>query len=198
VPALVGLGLIAGIVTLGRVAPAPGGASRPRRWLAATAPVSRDTVALVRARDPRLLGAVGYLFFDIAVLYVTLRAFGVTPPVPAMVLAYLVGYLSNWVPIPGGLGVLDGGLVGALVLYGLPAAPVAAAVLLYHVVALWIPTLAGTWSFAALRRSEPALLSASSGAAGRERALPRRPAARRGSREAIAAIGPGSRAGTPR
>ena len=44
-------------------------------------------------------------------------------------------------------------MLGALVLYGLPAAPTAAAVVLYHAIALWVPTIAGTANFVALRRS---------------------------------------------
>jgi hypothetical protein len=160
--------------------------------------VSRDTLLLLRSRDWRLLGAVGYLAFDIAVLWIALRAFGLTPTVPALVLAYLVGYLSNWIPVPGGLGALDGGLVAALVLYGEPAEPVAAGVLLYHAVALWIPTLIGTWSFGSLRRAEPALLSASRREAGREPASRRPRAGRRGSRAGSAATAQDSPVGTPR
>jgi hypothetical protein len=49
--------------------------------------------------------------------------------------------------------VLEGGLLGALLLYGLPAAPTAAAVVLYHAIALWVPTLGGTVGFARLRGS---------------------------------------------
>ena len=64
-----------------------------------------------------------------------------------------IGYLANLIPIPGGIGVLEGGLLGALVLYGLPAAPTAAAVVLYHAIALWVPTLGGTLSFIRLRKS---------------------------------------------
>jgi hypothetical protein len=41
--------------------------------------------------------------------------------------------------------------LGALLLYGLPAAPTAAAVILYHGIALWVPTLGGTIGFARLR-----------------------------------------------
>jgi uncharacterized membrane protein YbhN (UPF0104 family) len=49
--------------------------------------------------------------------------------------------------------VLEGGLLAALILYGLPAAPTAAAVVLYHAIALWVPTLGGTYGFARLRGS---------------------------------------------
>jgi uncharacterized membrane protein YbhN (UPF0104 family) len=104
-------------------------------------------------RDWRVLGAIGYLLFDIGVLWACLRAVGTTPPLLAVVIGYQIGYLANLVPIPGGLGVLEGGLLGALLLYGLPAAPTAAAVILYHAIALWIPTLGGTIAFARLRKS---------------------------------------------
>ncbi len=100
----------------------------------------------------RLLGAFGYLLFDIAVLWVTFAATGAAPPAAPLVLAYLVGYLANAVPIPGGVGVLDAGLVGALALYGVPVAHAAAAVLLYHAVAFWIPTLGGALGYIRLRR----------------------------------------------
>jgi len=48
------------------------------------------------------------------------------------------------------------------VLYGIPAVPAAAAVLLYHAIALWIPTLLGLIAFARLSRTldEPLQLRA--------------------------------------
>jgi uncharacterized membrane protein YbhN (UPF0104 family) len=99
----------------------------------------------------RLLGALGYLLFDIAVLWTTFAAVGPLPPLAPVVLAYLAGYLANAIPIPGGIGVLDAGLVGALTLYGLPATHAAAAVLAYHAIAFWIPTLGGTLAYVKLR-----------------------------------------------
>jgi uncharacterized membrane protein YbhN (UPF0104 family) len=112
-----------------------------------------DTEAVAFKPDWRLLGAVSYLMFDIAVLWACLRAVGSSAPPLALVMGYQIGYLANLVPIPGGLGVLEGGLLGALLLYGLPAAPTAAAVILYHAIALWVPALGGTYGFARLRRS---------------------------------------------
>ena len=41
-------------------------------------------------------------------------------------------------------------------LYGLPAAPAAAAVVMYHAIALWVPTITGTVSFVRLRKTVPA------------------------------------------
>jgi uncharacterized membrane protein YbhN (UPF0104 family) len=99
----------------------------------------------------RLLGGAGYLLFDIAVLWTTFAATGLRPPVAPLVVAYLVGYLANATPIPGGIGVLDAGLVGALALYGLPVTHAAAAVLVYHAIAFWLPTLGGTVAYARLR-----------------------------------------------
>jgi uncharacterized membrane protein YbhN (UPF0104 family) len=116
--------------------------------LGAGVPDARD--ALLRP-SWRLLGAFGYLLFDIAVLWTTLAAVGQMAPVAALVVAYLVGYLVNVVPIPGGIGILDAGLVGALLLYGLPLSQATAAVLVYHAVSFWIPTLGGVLAYARLR-----------------------------------------------
>jgi uncharacterized membrane protein YbhN (UPF0104 family) len=112
-----------------------------------------DAVELVRRPSWRLLGSVGYLLFDVAVLWACLRAVGISPPLLAIVTGYQIGYLANVVPIPGGIGVLEGGLLGALLLYGLPAAPTAAAVVLYHAIALWVPVLGGTIGFGRLRNT---------------------------------------------
>jgi uncharacterized protein (TIRG00374 family) len=76
---------------------------------------------------------------------------GPAPPLAPLLVAYLVGYLANAIPIPGGVGVLDAGLVAALALYGLPVTHAAAAVLVYHAIAFWIPTLGGTLAYTRLR-----------------------------------------------
>jgi uncharacterized membrane protein YbhN (UPF0104 family) len=111
----------------------------------------RDTEAIVLRPNWRLLGSIGYLLFDMAVLWACLRAVGPAPPLLALVVGYQVGYLANLVPIPGGVGVLEGGLLGALLLYGLPAAPTAAAVVIYHAIALWVPVIGGSVGFVRLR-----------------------------------------------
>jgi uncharacterized membrane protein YbhN (UPF0104 family) len=111
----------------------------------------RDSAGLVLRPQWRLLGGVGYLLFDMAVLWACLKAVGASPPLLAIAAGYQVGYLANLIPIPGGVGVLEGGLLAALLLYGLPAAPTAAAVVLYHAIALWVPAIGGTIGFARLR-----------------------------------------------
>jgi uncharacterized membrane protein YbhN (UPF0104 family) len=99
----------------------------------------------------RLLGAIGYLGFDIAALGAALAATGKPVPVAPLVLAYLIGYLANLVPIPGGFGVLEGGLAGTLIAYHAPATQAAAAVVVYHAIAFWIPSLGGLLGYALLR-----------------------------------------------
>jgi uncharacterized membrane protein YbhN (UPF0104 family) len=131
---------------------APG--ARKRRLallLRRTAGWVKDTEAVVLRPDWRLLGSAGYLLFDMAVLWACLRAVGPAPPLLALVVGYQVGYLANLLPIPGGVGVLEGGLLGALLLYGLPAAPTAAAVVIYHAIALWVPVIGGSVGFVRLR-----------------------------------------------
>ena len=106
----------------------------------------------------RLLGALGYLGFDIAVLGLICAGVGHPVGIPALLVAYIIGYAANTLPVPGGIGVLEGGLVGALVLYGTPAMPATAAVLLYHTIAFWIPSLGGAIAYllaSLAKRSEP-------------------------------------------
>ena len=102
--------------------------------------------AIRRFRDHDLqavAGGAGYLVFDIAMLWATVRAFGAHPSVPALTMAYLVGQLAGEIPVPGGIGVVDGGLIGAMILYGLPGTLATTSVLAYHAIALTVPLLFG-------------------------------------------------------
>jgi uncharacterized membrane protein YbhN (UPF0104 family) len=148
---IVGLGFFIVLPLIFKPASPPEGRIKGILWRAGTW-VRASEELLVRP-DWRLLGSIGYLMFDIAVLWACLRAVGANPPLLAIVVGYQVGYLANLIPIPGGVGVLEGGLLGALLLYGLPAAPTAAAVVLYHAIALWVPALGGTIGFARLRHT---------------------------------------------
>ena len=58
-------------------------------------------------------------------------------------MGYLIGQLGGLLPIPGGIGGIDGGLIGTLIVYGAPAAIVTAAVLAYRVILFWLPLVAG-------------------------------------------------------
>jgi uncharacterized membrane protein YbhN (UPF0104 family) len=144
-PALLAAAAMLLIVSLPRIARRRGRATAA--WLEGIGDAER---AVLRP-NWRILGAVGYLGFDIAVLWATFTAVGPAPPAPALVLGYSIGYLANAVPVPGGLGALDAGLVGALLLYGAAPAHVAAAVLVYHAIALWVPAGGGLVAYARLR-----------------------------------------------
>ena len=97
----------------------------------------------------RLVGAAGFLWLDMATLWAACRATGHPLGVLALALAYFVGYLATMIPMPAGLGVLDSGLAGALVLYGFSPAASVGAVLVYHAIAIWVPCLGGlaAWLF---------------------------------------------------
>ena len=68
-------------------------------------------------------------------------------------MGYLIGQLGGALPIPGGIGGIDLGLIGTLVVYGAPAAATAAAVLAYRVILFWLPLLVGAVSFWSVRRA---------------------------------------------
>ncbi|TMK61673.1 MAG: flippase-like domain-containing protein, partial [Actinobacteria bacterium] len=86
------------------------------------------------------------------VLWATFHAFGYSPPIVVVLMAYLIGQLGGLLPLPGGLGGIDGGLFGAFVVYGAPAAVTAAAVLAYRIILFWLPLLVGSVTFVSLRR----------------------------------------------
>jgi uncharacterized membrane protein YbhN (UPF0104 family) len=91
----------------------------------------------------RLLGAAGFLLLDMAALWAACRATGHPLGMLALAVAYFIGYLATMIPMPGGLGVLDSGLAGALVLYGFSPAASVGAVLVYHLISVWLPGLGG-------------------------------------------------------
>jgi uncharacterized protein (TIRG00374 family) len=125
-----------------------------RRAAVTVADGVHDTAGLLRARQPyALLGAIGYMALDVAALAAAFAAFGTTPPFAAFVFAYVIGQLGGLIPLPGGIGGIDGGLIGALTLYGSPLSQATAAVLAYRVVQLGIPAILGSVAFVQLRRT---------------------------------------------
>jgi uncharacterized membrane protein YbhN (UPF0104 family) len=108
---------------------------------------------LLREHDAMLVaGAVGYWIFDNLVLLATFHAFGISPPFMVVLMAYLIGQIGGALPLPGGLGGIDGGLIGAMIVYGIDPAAAAAAVLAYRVILFWVPIVMGAPAFWSLRR----------------------------------------------
>ena len=162
-PALVAAGAIAATLAVRRLARgAEAWIGRQRegsRWariapaLSATADGIDEALHQLRRADPLLLvGLVGYLVFDLLTFWASFRAVGASPELLVIWMAYLIGQLGNWLPVPGGIGGTELGLVGALVIYGLPALTATAAVLLYRAIELWIPAVLGMAAFVQLRR----------------------------------------------
>lgn len=174
VPAAMAVVVIAGVILLPRVLPerpAPVGAEAEREALVGPSKLARlrrtlahagatiseglgDAGALLRSGRPSVIGgAAGYLAFDMLALTAAFHAFGAAPAPGDFLMAYVLGQLGGLVPLPGGVGGTDGGLVAALALYGTPLASATAAVLAYRAFQLGLPALAGTVAFSRLRKT---------------------------------------------
>ena len=138
----------------------------------------RDGVMLLRQRSLGVIaGSVGTMAFDLAVLGVCFRAFGGSSPIGVLVLGYLIGQLGGNLPLPGGLGGIEGGLVGTFALYHQPVVQASAAVLVYHAISLWVPALLGSAAFLKQRKTlareqHPTVICAPAPAPIRPRAQP--------------------------
>lgn len=136
------------------------GSSRTARWLArvVAAPALaarglRSAFELLRLRDPGLLGAPAWWGFDVCVLWACFHAFGGAPSFTVILMAYFVGMLGNLLPLPGGLGGVEGGMIGAFVAFGVEFNLAVLAVLAYRGIAFWLPTLPGAVAYFQLRRT---------------------------------------------
>jgi putative heme transporter len=124
----------------------------------ATVPASaaqgvRTTLQLIRTGDPSLLGALVWWFCDIATLWACFHAFGAAPPDAVIVMAYFVGWIANTLPTPGGIGTVEGGLIGTFAAFGVPTSTAVIAVLAYRVFSFWLPTPPGVVAYFQLRRT---------------------------------------------
>ncbi len=120
---------------------------------ALTASGIRTAIALVRERNAGMLGAPAWWGFDVAVLWAMFHAFGSPPPVSVIVMAYFVGTLGNLLPLPGGLGGVEGGMIGAFAAFGEPLHLAVVAVLAYRAISFWLPTVPGAVAYFQLRRT---------------------------------------------
>jgi putative heme transporter len=133
---------------------------RLQRWARrlATVPASaatgvRTALRLVGTRDPGLLGAVAWWYFDIGVLWACFHAFGDAPPFAVIVMAYFIGQLGNTLPLPGGIGGVDGGLIGAFIAFDVNTGLAVVAVLAYRGFSFWLPTIPGAIAYLQLRKT---------------------------------------------
>jgi uncharacterized membrane protein YbhN (UPF0104 family) len=174
--ALAVLAMAAVLVVPGRLASASPRDGRIGTALAAARTALRDGVLEARAlvssgSGAVIAGAVGYMALDLAALSASFAATGSLPPLGILLMAYVVGQLGGLIPLPGGVGGADGGVIGALVLYGTPLPDATAAVLAYRAFQLGLPAILGALALVRL----PTVVARAEG--GRRLVATRHPAA---------------------
>jgi uncharacterized membrane protein YbhN (UPF0104 family) len=113
---------------------------------------SRTALRLLRRR-PALLGwALRWWAADVAVLAVCFRAFGEMPALGVLILGYFLGHIGNLVPVPGGIGGVEGGMVGVFVACGVPLSLAVVATIAYQAISTWLPVAPGLGAYWSLRR----------------------------------------------
>ena len=160
VPAAFGTAAIAVALALPRLSDILERAQERGRSIGRIAPAARgvgdgvrDALRMARRLDAGLIGALLWWAGDIAVLWACFEAFGESPALAVVVMAYFVGMLANMLPLPGGLGGVDGGMVAALVAFGTDPGLAVVAVLAYRGFAFWLPILPGAAAWITLRRT---------------------------------------------
>ena len=91
---------------------------------------------------------------DLGCLVFCVEALGATAPWPGTLLAYALAKVAGILPItPGGLGVVEAGLSGLLVVYGMPPPAAIGVTLLYRLISFWalLPVGWGYWGFVKLQ-----------------------------------------------
>jgi uncharacterized membrane protein YbhN (UPF0104 family) len=136
------------------------GSGRLAHWVARAVTVPalaasgvRTAIRLIRAREPGLLGAVAWWAFDIGVLWAMFHAFGSPPSFAVIWMAYFLGQIGNLLPLPGGLGGVEGAMIGSFAAFGVNFNLAVLAVLSYRAISFWLPTLPGTVAYFQLRHT---------------------------------------------
>ncbi len=126
----------------------------PRRRGTALAPHgTAGRAGYARRRDPSLLGTLAYWGFDIGTPWASLRAFGHSPPGAVLVTGYYAGTAGNVLPVPGGIGGVEAGMIGAFVGLRVRSSLATLAVLGYRTISYWLPTVPGAIAYVRLRHA---------------------------------------------
>jgi uncharacterized protein (TIRG00374 family) len=95
-----------------------------------------------------VIGAAGYWAANIGILWASFHAFGVHVPLAVVVQGFFLGMVANLFPFaPAGVGAVDAGMIGAFVLFGIPEDTVFPAILVYRLIAFWMPIPFGVVAF---------------------------------------------------
>jgi uncharacterized protein (TIRG00374 family) len=121
-------------------------------------PALSDAQAIVRTPTKMLLVITGNLLVQLLFalsLGAVLRAFGVTIPLSTLIVVNISSSaIAGLIPAPGGLGVAEATLAGALTAAGVPSAIAVAATLTQRLITTWIPPLPGWFALRSLERGE--------------------------------------------
>jgi len=99
-----------------------------------------------------LLLSSGRIAFDFLALLFAIHATGANPQPALVLLAYAVQGLLALIPItPGGLGIVEAGLSGMLILAGVPGGEAVLATLAYRIISYWLPIFVGPFAYLAFR-----------------------------------------------
>ena len=169
IPALFGLGVIVAVLSMWwiatpaerfAVARARTSHGRAARFWQRLASLPRSlheglgaALELLRSGNRSWLAAVPAWGFDIAVLWASFRAFGPSPPVAVVIMGYYVGTLGNALPLPAGIGGVEGGMIGAFIGFGVEDSLAVLAVLGYRTITYWLPLLPEGIAYLRLRHT---------------------------------------------
>lgn len=136
------------------------GHGRPGRWAqrlanlpAAASAGMRDALQLLRRPDPALFGAILFWACQVGVLWAAFHAFGGAPPLAVLTQAFFVGMFGNLLPMPGGVGGVEGGMIAALAAFEVDAGQAVVAVLLFRAMTFWLPMIPGVIAYFQLRKT---------------------------------------------
>ncbi len=169
IPAVFGLAVILIVVSMRAIGSpmerflcrrAASASGRAKRWWSRAAAVPRTlrggleaAFAMIGRRDPSLLAVFAVWGFDIAALWASFRAFGHSPPGGVLVMGYFVGTLGNTLPLPGGIGGVEGGMIGSFLAFGVNGSLTVLAVLAYRTISYWLPAVPGAIAYVRLRHT---------------------------------------------
>ncbi|MBL6633006.1 MAG: lysylphosphatidylglycerol synthase domain-containing protein [Actinomycetota bacterium] len=115
-------------------------------------PGAYDAMRIIR-RPAAIGGMVTNPGFDFVAFYLGIAA--VTEPIalPVMLMAYFIGQVGSLIPLPGGIGGVQGLAIGVLVAGGMEVHSATAGVLVWTGVALGTQIVWGLWQYWFLRKS---------------------------------------------
>ena len=144
-----------------------GRAERAVRWLARHVRLDADRISeVIRHLGNRLEGLIAdrqllirvfvwasaNWIFDMAAVYVFLRAFGGHLAIDGLIVAFGLANVMAVVPItPGGLGIIEGIYIPTIIGFGMSRATATVGILTYRLAQFWAPIVVGAGCYLSLR-----------------------------------------------